>query len=88
MDAAEIEEYLKEVGTELKKRNVTKPVRLMLIGGAYMLLLENAPRATNDVDIFWLEEEAFQSTRNVLSECALAVTKKYKLQADWFNYLT
>lgn len=50
--------------------------------------MENAPRSTSDVDIFWLEEEAFQDTRSILSECALAVTKKYKLQADWFNYLT
>jgi DNA-binding MarR family transcriptional regulator len=33
---------------------------MMITGGAYMLLLENAPRTTDDVDVFWLEEEAFQ----------------------------
>lgn len=34
------------------------------------------------------EEEAFQDTRDILSECALNVTRKYRLQSDWFNYLT
>lgn len=54
MDAREIGKYLKEVGMELKKQGIKKPIRLMIIGGAYMLLLENAPRTTNDVDVFWL----------------------------------
>jgi hypothetical protein len=55
MNAREIETYLAELGAELKRRGVKKPIRLMLIGGAYMLVLEHAPRATEDIDIFWLE---------------------------------
>ncbi len=55
MNAREIETYLAELGAELKRRGVKKPIRLMLIGGAYMLLLENSPRTTEDIDIFWLE---------------------------------
>jgi hypothetical protein len=88
MDAHEIEKYLSELGAELAKRGVKKPVPIMIIGGAYMLLLEKAPRTTNDVDVFWLEEEAFQRAREPLSECVLAVTRKYALSPDWFNYLT
>jgi len=30
---------------------------ILLIGGAYMLLLTNTARNTDDIDIFWLEEE-------------------------------
>ncbi|HLZ55819.1 MAG TPA: hypothetical protein VKR06_02635 [Ktedonosporobacter sp.] len=88
MDAPEIEKYLAELGSELKSRGVKKPIRIMIIGGAYMLLLENAPRTTNDIDIFWLEEEAFQHKRAILSECALAITRRYTLPLEWFNYLT
>ena len=31
-----------------------------------MLLLANAPRTTNDIDVFWLEEEAFLCPGNSL----------------------
>src|SRR5712691_4940826 len=88
MDSHQIETYLAELGAELKGRNVKRPLRLMLIGGAYMLLLENAPRTTNDIDIFWLEEEAFRQTRSTLSESVLAITRRYTLRPDWFNYLS
>jgi hypothetical protein len=63
MDAKEIETYLAELGAELKSRGVVKPIRLMLIGGAYMLVLERASRTTEDIDIFWLEGDAFQHMR-------------------------
>ncbi|MBA2284429.1 MAG: hypothetical protein H0W02_03000 [Ktedonobacteraceae bacterium] len=53
-----------------------------------MLLLENAPRTTDDIDIFWLEEDAFQQTRGTLSEGMLAIARKYKLDPGWLNYLT
>ena len=54
MDSQEIETYLAELGAELQSRGVKKPIRLMLIGGAYMLVLERASRTTEDIDIFWL----------------------------------
>jgi hypothetical protein len=88
MDAHEMEMYLAELGAELEKRGIKKPVRMMLIGGAYMLLLAGAPRSTDDIDIFWLEEDAFQQMRATLSECVLAVTKRHALPLHWFNYLT
>jgi hypothetical protein len=37
MEAEDIERYLAELGTELKNRGLKKPVRTLLIGGAYML---------------------------------------------------
>ncbi len=88
MEAYEIEKYLSELGVELENRGIKKPVPVMIIGGAYMLLLEKAPRSTNDVDVFWLEEDAFQQARDPLSECVLAITRKYALSPGWFNYLT
>lgn len=87
MKSEEIEHYLTELGMELKGRGVKKPVRLMLIGGAYMLLLANAPRSTNDIDVFWLDEDAFQQTLIPLRESVQAITKRHTLNPDWFNYV-
>ena len=87
MRSDEIEKYLTELGAKLKQRGIKKPVRLMLIGGAYMLLLAHAPRSTNDIDVFWLEEDAFQRTLNPLRESVQAITARYALNPDWFNYV-
>ncbi len=88
MEARDIERYLADLGAALKNRGVKKPLRMMLIGGAYMLLLENAPRSTEDIDIFWLEEDAFERMREVLSACMLEVARKHRLPPNWFNFLT
>jgi hypothetical protein len=88
LEPHDIEHYLTELGTELSSRGIKRPVRMMLIGGAYMLLFANAPRTTNDIDIFWLEEEAFQQTLNLLRESVQAITKRHGLEPSWFNYLT
>jgi hypothetical protein len=87
MEAEDIEHYLVELGTELKNRGLKKPVRVLLIGGAYMLLLANAPRPTKDIDIFWLDEEGFQRAYAPLRESVQVITQKHDLDADWLNYL-
>ena len=67
MRAHEIEHYLAELGAALQSQGITKPVRLLPIGGAYMMLLANAPRTTDDIDICWLEEgEGFHKARLAL----------------------
>jgi hypothetical protein len=43
MQAHEIEHYLAELGAALENQGISKPIRLLLIGGAYMMLLANAP---------------------------------------------
>src|SRR5260370_20643022 len=87
MEAEEIESYLTELGSELQARGVKKPVRLLLIGGAYMLGLAHAPRSTKDVDRFWLDEDGLQRAYAQLRESVQAITQKHALDASWFNYL-
>ena len=61
MQAKDIEWHLVQLGQELADRGVQKPIRVLMIGGAYMLLLAKVQRSTDDVDILWLDEEdAFQ----------------------------
>ena len=87
MEAEDIERYLSELGTELKNRGLKKSVRILLIGGAYMLLLANAPRSTKDIDIFWLDEDGLQRAYAPLRESVQAIKQKHDLDADWLNYL-
>lgn len=63
MKAEDIENYLSQLGQELLKRGIQEPIHLLLIGGAYMLLLTNTARNTDDIDIFWLEEEEGQDSK-------------------------
>ena len=89
MQAQEIEHYLAELGAALQDQGVTKPVRLLLIGGAYMMLLANAPRTTDDIDMFWIEEgEDFQNARLALRDAVQTIAGRYALPPNWFNYLT
>ena len=54
-----------------------------------MMLLANAPRTTDDVDICWMEEsEDFQRARQALRDGVQAIASKYTLPPNWFNYLT
>ena len=89
MQAQEIEHYLAELGVALQNQGIMKPIRLLLIGGAYMMLLANAPRTTDDVDIFWVEEgEDFQKARQALRDAVQTIAGRYALPPNWLNYLT
>jgi len=70
-------------------QGIKKPVRMLLIGGAYMMLLAHAPRTADDVDVCWVEEgEDFQKARLAMRDGVQAIANKYRLPPDWFNYLT
>jgi hypothetical protein len=83
MEAEDIEHYLAELETELKNRGLKKPVRILLIGCAYLLLLANAPRSTKDIDIFWLDEDGLQRAYAPLRESVQMIKQKHDLDADW-----
>ena len=89
MQARDIERHLTQLGQELTARGIQKPIRVLMIGGAYMLLLAKMQRSTDDVDILWLDEDdAFQRGIDELREGVQAVAEKQQLEPDWFNYMT
>ncbi len=89
MQAKDIENYLTQLGQELVNLGAQHPIRMLMIGGAYMLLVANAPRSTDDIDIFWLEDEkALEQALIPLREGVRAVAEANKIEADWFNYMT
>ena len=88
MQARDIERHLAQLGQELADRSVQKPLRVLMIGGAYMLLLAKMQRSTDDVHILWLDEDnAFQRAIDALRESIQAVAEKQRLEPDWFNYM-
>lgn len=84
MKAEEIERYLSQLGEELASKGIQKPIHILMIGGAYMLLMLNAPRTTDDVDFFWLEkdEEVLQQEIYALRDGIEAVAEKNKLDIE------
>lgn len=89
MKAEDIENYLSQLGQDLLKRGIREPIHLLLIGGAYMLLLTNTSRNTDDIDIFWLEEEeGLQRALRPLQESVIAVSKANQISLNWLNYMT
>ena len=90
MKAEEIEDYLSQLGQELVSAGVQEAIHILMIGGAYMLLVANAPRSTDDVDFFWLEEEDRTLEQGIyaLRDAVQVVARRNKLEIDWFNYMT
>jgi hypothetical protein len=87
--AEDIENYLSQLGQELVKQGIQEPIHLLLIGGAYMLLLTDTPRNTDDIDIFWLEEEeGLQRALRPLQEGVSAVAQANQIGLNWLNYMT
>src|SRR6266567_287163 len=89
MQAQEIEGYLAELGQELQNRGVQHPIRVLLVGGAFMLTqIHNRP-STNDVDV--LHKDVESSANSPLAQsfkaAVRAVAHKNMLPGTWLNDL-
>lgn len=51
IDAQDIERYLAELGQELQNAGVVQPVRLLMVGGAYMVTQIGSRASTKDIDV-------------------------------------
>ena len=88
MDSNEIDTYLHALDEELAKRLIRKPVRIVVVGGVYMLFFLRNRAATKDVDIVPLD---FPDSTNPTQETKVfrsainAIAKTYRLRRDWMN---
>lgn len=78
MDKRDIEKYLQMLGQELEKKQVTGKV--ILFGGAVMLIDVENRGTTDDIDVFFDQEYA-----TAIREAAKAVADNEGLRSDWFN---
>jgi hypothetical protein len=87
MDAEDIRVYLTLVGKELKGMRLQEPIKLLMIGGGFMLTQVKNRAATGDIDTVWVYPE-FHAGSEVywLFEAAVqAVGDREMLGPSWLN---
>jgi hypothetical protein len=87
MDANEIEHYLAELGDELRQRGLTQPLRILVVGGAFMLTQIHNRSATQDIDVL-LEDIADPATDPrypIFMAAKRAVATLEQLSPKWIN---
>ncbi len=87
MQAHDIEVYLADLGQELQQAGLQRPVRLLLIGGAFMLTQLHSRRATNDVDVLLKDvDDPTTSPLYLTFKAAVrAVASRNRLPMTWMN---
>ena len=87
MHAQEIENYLAELGQELQNLGIRQPIRILLVGGAFMLTQIQNRASTNDVDVLLKDgEDSTTSPRYQTFRAAVrAVARKRTLPSNWLN---
>lgn len=87
MQAQEIENHLAELGRELQIEGVQQPVRILLIGGAFMLTQIHNRANTNDIDV--LLKDVDDSTTSLLyrnfKNAVRTVASKQNIPVSWLN---
>lgn len=87
MTARDIEGYLAELGQELQNAGITQPVRLLMVGGAYMLTQVGNRPSTKDIDVL-LEDIPDPSASPLylpFQQAVRAVAVRHGLAANWLN---
>lgn len=77
MDRGEIETNLRALGQKLAKRSLVGEI--LLVGGAYMLLVMQSREATKDIDAY------FVAHKRAIREAAAEVARERHLPLDWLN---
>lgn len=82
MQAREIEMYLAQLGQELEERGVQQPVRMLLIGGAFMLLQVQNRLTTDDVDVVLtdIEDTSASLLYKQLNSAIQAIARRHGLK--------
>ena len=87
LNRQDIENLLAELGSELATK-FRAPVKVMLIGGAYMILTLHNRKTTKDVDVYPLNipdsQNADKDTKKFLS-VVRAIAKRHGIAKDWLN---
>lgn len=87
MQAQEIENHLAELGQELQAQGVQQPVRILLIGGAFMLTQIHNRATTNDIDI--LLKDVDDSTTSPLyrtfKSAVRNIASRSNIPVSWLN---
>lgn len=87
MQAEDIETYLADLGQELQRMGQQQPVRLLLVGGAFMLTQFHNRIATKDVDVFLkdVDDATTSSLYQTFKTATRVVARRNRLPFSWIN---
>ncbi|MFL5656789.1 MAG: hypothetical protein ACJ8CB_21740 [Ktedonobacteraceae bacterium] len=89
MQAQDIVTYFAELGQELQHLGVQHPIRILLIGGAYMLTQVHNRPTTNDIDVLLkdIDDTTTSPLYRTFKAAARAVASRNHLPNTWINDL-
>lgn len=87
MEAQEIEVYLADLGQELQDLGVEEPVRILMIGGAFMLTQLHNRSTTQDVDVLLkdVDDPTVSLLYQTFRTAVQAVASRNQLSITWVN---
>lgn len=87
MQAKEIETYLAQLGQVLVDSGVKQQVRILLIGGAFMLLQIKNRRTTDDVDVFLkdIEDTTTSTLYQQFRDAVRTIATRNQLKGNWLS---
>ena|ERR1700730_5653850 len=86
MKSRELEKYLVELGEDLEKQGIIEPIRVLMIGGAYMILLTKMRnRTTDDIDVLFLDQDRIPNLILLNTVQAIATKHQETLNDKWLN---
>jgi hypothetical protein len=89
MQAQDIELHLADLGQELYSMGVSSPVRILMVGGAFMLTQMHSTRMTNDVDVLLkdIDDPTTSPLYRVFKTAVRAVASRRQIPSTWMNDL-
>lgn len=86
MQAQDIETNLADLGQQLQKQGVQQPMRILMVGGAFMLTQFHNRPTTNDVDVLLKDiDDPTTSLYRAFRAAARAVASRNHLPTSWIN---
>jgi hypothetical protein len=87
MQAQDIEYYLADLGQALAEMGQQQPLRLLLVGGAFMLTQLGSRRTTNDIDVVLkdVNDLTASSLSQRLKTGARTVATRNHIPVTWIN---
>lgn len=88
MEDQDIELYFQDLGDELEAQGFAEPVRIMVVGGVFMLLTLKNRKSTEDIDVVLMdmEDTTNPSPQSKAFQGAVrAVARRHGLKRKWMN---
>lgn len=87
MEGQDIERYLTELGQELYSLGVQQPVRVLIIGGTFMLAQIGNRSITEDIDVVFkdIQDRRASPLYQIALQAVKTIGARNKLREDWLN---